>query len=164
MKEINAASKACCSRSSKLGFRTQHRNRCGSPRCCHCSSKDPQHHSRTGSCCCTRRKSGQLDGKRTKRSISITARPWIHLRVDFERTPPALQVPTLYGAPTSKRGSPIKMAALMLYEAMLPELDSPCLGSPLPHRALSKISPPWPHRVSSFPETYHSHIMPPAYL
>lgn len=114
VKKINAAFKACCSRRSKLGFRTQHRNRCGLQHCCHCSSKDPQHHSRTESCCCTRRKSGQLDGKRTGRSISITARPLIHESVELEHTPPALQVPTLYGAPTSKRGSPMKMAALML--------------------------------------------------
>jgi hypothetical protein len=106
--------KACYLRSSKLGFRTQPRNRYGSPHYCHCSSKDPQHRSRTGSYCCTRRKSGQMDGKRTRRSISITVGPWIQSRADLEHTPPALQVPTLYGAPTSNRGSPMKMAALML--------------------------------------------------
>jgi hypothetical protein len=67
-------------------------------------------------------------------------------KIKVKNTPPALQVPTSYGKPALKRGSPIKIAALTIFtaeeESRTDVSVTPWLGTPPPHKAASIISPP----------------------
>jgi hypothetical protein len=66
---------------------------------------------------------------------------------DGGHTPPAEQVPTLYGNPALNSGSPMKMAALTMFTAeedrRTAVLVIPWFGTPPPQSAASMISPPY---------------------